>query len=231
MNLRLALLIGLMAGCSPTVRPYPGLETAAAPEPAEVQEDGLSRRDARVGLQVARAAASFIGQDRFRCDGQDVRYDCSGLVHAAYARAGFDLALRNSAGLHALAKERGVHHRRRHPFPGDVVFFDNTWDANRDGRVNDPLSHVAIVEAVDTDTDTITLIHKGSKGVVRIWMNLARPDVSVDASGVWVNSFLRAKSSRDPKGTRYLSGQLFRGFASFWRDEGLRTEAAVADGD
>ena len=40
-----------------------------------------------------------------------------------------------------------VHHRKV-PRPGDLAFFDDTYDANHDGRTNDPLTHVAVVLSV-----------------------------------------------------------------------------------
>ena len=173
------------------------------------------------GERVAKAAAHYIGKTSLTCNGKSYRYDCSGFVNVSYARAGYDLGLLNTASLYDLAKEEDLYHRRRRPLVGDVVFFDNTYDRNGNGKLDDPLSHVAIVESIDED-GTITLIHKGSsKGVVRIMMNLEHPEEARSPEGKVWNTPLRSKSSKDPRGTEYLTGQLWVGNASFWSSSAL----------
>ncbi len=185
----------------------------AGPSGEAPPEDRARKRRKREGdPRVARAAAAFVGHRRLVVDGTRYRYDCSGLVEAAYARAGIPVR-GSSAGLYALARDAGVLHRRRRPAPGDVAFFDDTYDRNGDGRRNDELSHVAIVESVDAD-GTITLVHKGSRGVTRIVMNLERPHDHADEDGRVINSYLRATSDRD--GGPTLSGELWRAFGSLW---------------
>jgi hypothetical protein len=114
------------------------------------------------------------------------------------------------------AREARVLHHRHVPSPGDVAFFDDTYDRNGNGRLDDELSHVAIVESVDED-GTIHLVHVGSKGVVRIVMNLRRPEDHVDEAGKVLNDYLRAHADGDAPRTRYLAGELWAGFASFWK--------------
>ena len=167
------------------------------------------------GIEVAQAAAGFVGAGRLRVGSRTHRYDCSGFVSAAYDRAGIDLQGLSSAALFERAKEIGVFHRRRIPRPGDVAFFDDTYDRDGDGRLNDRLTHVAVVEKVDDD-GTITLIHKGGSGVGRTQMNLRHRHVH-KRDGVLLNSYLRHKTSHDRRRTRYLTGELWQGFASFWR--------------
>jgi len=178
----------------------------------------LPRRKVRrfyPGIEVAEAAEAFIGASRLRAGGRSHRYDCSGFVNAAYARAGINLEGLNSAALYARAKKQNVFHRRRVPRPGDVAFFDNTWDKNGDRRFNDKLTHVAVVEHVG-DNGTITLVHKGGRGVTRTTMNLRhRHKNKVD--GVLLNSFLRVRKSSDRRRVKYLTGELWTGFASFWK--------------
>lgn len=181
-------------------------------------EYALPRRKVRrfySGIEVAEAAEAFIGASRLRAGGQTHRYDCSGFVNAAYARAGIDLEGLNSAALFERAKKQGVFHRRRIPRPGDVVFFDNTWDRNGDRRFNDKLTHVAVVEKVDDD-GTITMVHKGGGAPSRTRMNL-RHRHTHKADGVTLNSFLRYKKSSDRRRVKHLTGELWRGFASFWK--------------
>ncbi|MFZ5480980.1 MAG: CHAP domain-containing protein [Myxococcota bacterium] len=174
------------------------------------------------GAEIAEIAAGFVGASAIVLDGTRYRWDCSGLVEAALAGAG--CAYRgSSAMLFEAARDAGVLHRRRRPQPGDVAFFDDTYDRDGNGRVDDPLSHVAVVEAVDED-GTIGLVHVGSKGVVRFVMNLRHPDVRDDADGKRLNDYLRAKGSDDGPRTRYLAGELWVAFGSFWK-----AEPAVAD--
>lgn len=211
---------------APVPAPAPTPSAAAAPAQARAErpsraERRAARRAARRGEDAAeavvKAAIHFIGKSTLRCGGETYRYDCSGFVNAAYARAGLDLGLRNTAALFEFAKESGVQHRRKHPKPGDVLFFDNTYDRNHNGRNDDELSHVGIVEKVDPD-GTITLIHNGSsKGITRIYMNLEHPDQATSPEGKTWNSTLRARSKQDPRGTKHLTGELWRGNASFWQ--------------
>ena len=50
--------------------------------------------------------------------------------------------------------------------PGDLVFFDNTWDYNGDGMANDPLTHVGIVERQEDD-GTIVFISRVAGAIER----------------------------------------------------------------
>jgi hypothetical protein len=91
------------------------------------------------------------------------------------------------------------------------VFFDNTYDANKNGRFDDPLSHVAIVEDVLSD-GRVQMLHLGSKGVTSLTLNLQNPSVYKSSDGIIQNSFLRIRTSKEDKNPR-LAGQLWRGFA------------------
>ena len=188
------------------------------------------RRDERspTAETVVAAAETSLRRAWRTVDGTTYRDDCSGLVCALYANADIDLGHRNTAALFELAQDLDVHHRKRVPEPGDVVFFDNTHDRNGNRRLDDELTHVAIVEALDAD-GTLHLVHLASAGVVRVRMNLEHPDTHKAPDGKVWNDFLRRQTSRDPKGTRYLSAQLYRGCASFWEAEGLRS-AVLVDG-
>ena len=119
----------------------------------------------------------------------------------------------SSADMFARARDEGTLSHRRKIRPGDLVFFDNTYDRNRNGRRDDPLSHIAIVETVERD-GTATLIHLGSGGVVRIRMNLREPDVNRAEDGRILNDYLRARRDGDSPRTRYLTGELWAGTAS-----------------
>ena len=177
-------------------------EAVIEPEPA--------RQDALVS-----AARSLLDQRTIIVHGERVRHDCIGMVAAAYTLTGQDIT-HSISDLYDQAVEAGVAHSRKHPLPGDIVFFDNSYDKNRNGVRDDPFTHVTIVERVDED-GTITMIHLGGKGkpVVRIMMNLHHPNDKRDASGKKLNSTLRSVHGRD--GGPELTSQLFRGFGSIWK--------------
>lgn len=197
--------LGSMAGYSATDAPAPPEAAAATRTPAE--EPAADRGQGRHGRLVARSAGSLVDKKRLIVDGQSYRFDCSGMVMAAYAGAGYRIG-GGSRDLHAKAQSEGLLHKRRRPHPGDIAFFDNTYDRNRNGRRDDPLTHVGVVESVDA-AGTITVVHLGSSGVGRLKMNLDRPG---DAA---VNSPLRSTSGRD--GGPVLAGQLWRDFGSLWK--------------
>ncbi len=181
----------------------------------EAHGAGAVRLDPRAAA-VARAAGRLVGAGRLVVDGERFRYDCSGLVDAAHRAAGIDLGMRNTRALWELAEREGLAWRRPSARPGDVVFFDDTYDRNGNGRLDDSLTHAAVVERVAPD-GTLTLVHLGSRGVVRIAMNALRPHDHVDATGRVINDFLRVRRPGDPPGTAYLAAELWRGSASLWR--------------
>lgn len=187
---------------APGRRPHPTVVTTPA-HPADPREATVA------------AAASFLGRPTLTVDGVSYRYDCSGLVEASLAAAGVPQT-GSTAMLFETARESHLLHRRRQPTPGDVAFFDDTYDRDGDGHLDDPLSHSAVVESVAED-GTITLIHVGSRGVVRFRMNLRHPEEATGPAGEPWNDALRARRPGDSRRTRYLAGELWVGFASFWR--------------
>lgn len=195
-------------------------------EAEEVVEEEVARRRPRRGQgggqAVADYASSLVGCRRLKVDGEGYRWDCSGMVMAAHAGARLPLT-GNTKALFEQAREAGVLHKRKIPEPGDLAFFDNTHDRNGNGRRDDELTHVAVVEEVDAE-GTITLIHLGSKGVVRIVMNLRHPHERTNERGEVINSYLRASSDKD--GGPVLTGELWRAFGALWRVDDL----GIADG-
>ena len=205
--LSLLLLPLLMSACATT-------RTAQLAESYNLTRAEVKR--CQGGITVAEQLGSFVGRSELSVAGVKHRNDCSGLVNAAYHQAGRDLEGANSAALFERARREGVFHKRKRPRPGDVAFFDNTHDRNGNRRLDDKLTHVAVVEKV-ADDGTITMVHKGGSGVTRIVMNLRHRRLATDESGEKINSHLRGKTSKDRKRTRYLAGELWRGFASMWR--------------
>lgn len=181
------------------------------PEP----EEGASADGAR--QQVALKAGSYVGQREVVVGEQHFRADCSGTVRGIYAAAGIPLG-----GQAADAEENDVsiiHRwvsqvgslRRTEPRVGDLVFFDNTYDRNGDGRANDELSHIGVVEKI-LDDGTIVFVHRVGGGILRYRMNLEHPEVSRDPrTGRRLNHVLRREQGDIEAAT---TGELFVGFGT-----------------
>jgi hypothetical protein len=132
--------------------------------------------------------------------GLRVPADCTGYVLRVYREAGVPVPFGRNAPVEALyAASREV----ARPRPGDLAFFHDTFDRNRNGRLDDPFTHVALVEAVDGDE--VTLLHRGGR-IERIRMDLAHP------SDPARNDPLRVHRRHDARATRYLAGELFTAF-------------------
>jgi hypothetical protein len=176
----------------PEREPEPDAALEPAPDTAQPPED-----PARAALREAVLAHAR------RSLGKRPRLDCSGYVLAAYRAAGLVVKLgpsrTRSEALRAASRPVEA------PLPGDLAFFRDTYDRDRDGRVDDGITHVALVEAVDGAR--VTLLHRGGR-VQRMRMDLAAP---ADPDQ---NDPVRIRRRRDVPGTRYLAGQLFVAFGA-----------------
>lgn len=123
----------------------------------------------------------------------------------------------------AVQREGSIYHTTQ-PVVGDLVFFHNTYDANRDGRNNDWYTHVGLVEQVSSDGSIVVLSYRRG-AVVRDMMNLKHPH-AVEENGRMVNASLREKRRDDAEYTQYLAGELFAGFGSLLGDV---SDVAVLD--
>ncbi len=200
---------------APTAKSAPRVKR---PEPRKhvesVSRPGVSRDARETVLATARA---LVGKRQVKAGGRAFPNDCTGLVEAVYAQAGLSLKGSSKPGdngvtaLYRYALNHGRVYNGGRPVPGDLVFFRETYDQNRDGRRNDGLTHVGLVDQVDAD-GTVTVIHRVSRGVVRYRMNLSKPRVAKDPkSGRILNDTLRAPS---PARAFALTGQLFVAYAS-----------------
>jgi peptidoglycan DL-endopeptidase CwlO len=208
----------LAASCATsTLQPLPPTPEGATSRPAvsdAVPVDGDKAAHARA--QIAAAAGTMVGVNTIVVGGERFRFDCSGVARAIYAKAGHTLGYgkqqevsSDTANLFALVRETGSL-RNEHPLVGDLIFFDNTYDRNKNDRRDDILSHVGVVESI-RDDGTVVFVHRVGKRVVRFNMNTARPRDVVDEQGNVLNHFLRAKSGTAPPET---AGALFAAFGS-----------------
>lgn len=170
---------------------------------------------------IAATAGRLVGARTIQAGGRLVSYDCAGVTRAIYLSQGTDLyeggavtRQANGVGLiYEHVRKYGRLHRGPVIHPGDLVFFDNTWDVNDDGVVNDRLTHVGVVESVERD-GTVIFISRVAQAVERYRMNLRTPNVVRASDGRTLNDYLRRKKPGDPLATGYLTGQLFAGFGT-----------------
>ncbi len=144
--------------------------------------------------------------------------DCSGFIAYLFHLTGLnfrDLYGEGSNGVTAIwngLSDMGYILEHGELQAGDIIFFDNTYDRNRNGLRDDDLSHIAVIESVD-EYGTATYVHYGSKGVVRAKINISNPEVfetTKNGERYRYNSYLRNAS---PYTMTELSGYLYKGAA------------------
>lgn len=199
---------------------------------ARDEEPARADAGAGPGARLAARARTFVGsRGPFHVSGERFNGDCSGLVAAVYAAEGLDLrgAMQRAAPLErrgaraawlAARARGGTFGAEATPAPGDLVFWHDTYDQNRNRKADDRLTHVGIVDRVEGAA--VHFIHRGGKGVARGVMTLARRHEATDADGRRLNSTLRARSHPVRRGG--LAGELFAGFG---RLEGPPPDAEV----
>ena len=172
----------------------------------------LGDRETAVAL-----AKGLVGKAKPTIHGKAIGSDCTGLVLGVYKEMGLDLLTAAKPGdngvtaIYRFARKHGRVYTGGWPVAGDLVFFKETYDQNRDGLVNDGLTHVGMVEDVRAD-GTVTVIHRVRKGVVRYRMNLNHPETRVDPqTGEVLNDALRTPGRERAGAT---TGQLFAAYAT-----------------
>ncbi|ATB27090.1 CHAP domain-containing protein [Melittangium boletus] len=196
----------------------PALGAPASTKPAVVKAKKAPAKKAvrpSRGRRVAQRAAGLVGTSLAR---HRVPDDCSGLVRLAYQSVGVELLSHGTrpgenaaSAMYRRAQRAGALHRKT-PQPGDIVFFRETYDRNRDGLRNDGVTHVGVIESVERD-GTVVFVHRGGKGVARARMNL-RHSQHKGTGGRVLNDYIR----RAEGGERArLTGEQFVGYASAHR--------------
>jgi hypothetical protein len=205
----LALVALLGAACATAHGPGPGAASGAP-------DDALAAR------LVGRAEARLGQPGPFTVRGQRYAADCSGFVAAVYEAAG--LPLRRLMSRAAPAERSGVaaayQAARAYgtvfggggewPQPGDLVFFRDTYDRNRDGTYQARFTHMGIVERVDAD-GTVSFLHRGARAVSRGVLSRERPAEARDEDGRTLNTILREARPRAAVASA-LAGQLFMAY-------------------
>jgi len=217
-ELALLMLATAVSGCLAARRAPPPAEPtvvvatdAGAPVVEELPEPPS------LAATIVEEASRWVGRRSLKAVLRGMKDDCIGLVRFVYARAGLPLedhafarSARNAVnGLYQKLRSAGLV-RRADPLPGDMVFFRDTYDVNRDGKRNDGMTHIGIIEEVQ-DGGTVLFIHRDRRGVVKSAANPSRPRQLEDAEGKKMNDYIR-RQTLEHRG--YLAGELISGFVS-----------------
>ncbi len=208
--------------------PYRAPEQRSAPPTADEQA-------------VVASANTLIGmapESTVVVNGRTFVLDCIGTVSAIFWGMNIDVKKDfpryggDGVGrLYRSLEARNALHHDLVPRPGDVIFWDNTWDANGDGRLDDdPLTHAGVVMSVDPD-GTIHYVHEHViKGVTVEAMNLQHPRDYYDPLGRIINNAMAMNSgiSRRDNPAHWTSGDLWDSFGDVLRVRKY-FEVAVSD--
>ncbi len=165
-------------------------------------------------------AHRIIGVEELFVKGKSFNIDCSGTVMAIYWYAGIDLAKAfpgysggGTERIYKYLRDKELLYKTKIPAPGDIIFWDNTYDKNGNGKLDDYLTHMGMVVSVDDDGN-IEYIHENyRKGIILAKMNLFKPDEYyevVDGKKIVLNDPMRMRGS--PESKDWLSSQLYRHF-------------------
>ncbi len=154
--------------------------------------------------------------------------DCSNFVRSIYWKAtGLDLfqesnnrGIRSYSGCKLLyaymKKKRTLRSKRRLPKIGDIIFFSNTWDKNRNRRFDDPNTHVGIVTNTNKN-GSVTFIHANTgrpKRIRKAFLNIKLRNKFRKGSQQ-VNSYLQARYRWDRRRRKSTAAELVKSFGGF----------------
>jgi hypothetical protein len=176
-------------------------------------DEGNNRQEADASEPTRHALVATARETLGRVQGPG---DCVAFMRTVYRHVGLSLPDASQpgdnavTGLYRAMVAEGRAFKGMRPEPGDLVFFEETYDRNRDGQRNDGLTHVAVVESVDPE-GIVSMLHRGSRGASRILMDPNRPDIGRDEeTGKVLNQSLRRNVQ---PGWAHLTGQLFYAYA------------------
>jgi cell wall-associated NlpC family hydrolase len=221
-SLLLSVVLAVLGSAPAVAAPRQSVKPVAKAKKAPTRSPALAKATASKkkrppvkltrGRRVARRAASLVGASLATYRVPD---DCSGLVRAAYQSVGIELLSHGTlpgenavSAIYRRAQRSGALHKQT-PRPGDIVFFHETYDRNRDGLRNDGLTHVGVIESVEPD-GTVVFVHRGGSGVKRSRMNLRQPSRHGEAGHILNDYIRRAEGGERAR----LTSELFSGYAA-----------------
>ena len=197
---------------SPSTSPNPSPSPAPTPATVKSQSSGAAPSISQKQKQLVEAANWAKGRNYLTVNGTRFKMDCSGVVRAIYYKAGIDLAQDfnkyrggGTQRIHETLRSKGLIYRPTVPVPGDILFWDNTYDANHNGRSDDVLSHIGMVVSSDKKSGNVVYVHHHEKrGIVFEKMNLLHPN---DPN---YNAIMRSQRARKLPGNKYLTSHLYK---------------------
>jgi hypothetical protein len=109
----------------------------------------------------------------------------------------------------ALAKKKRAYRTRGAPEAGDIVLFDNQWDANVNGKLDDRYTGCGVVTWTDGAKFQAIVRTGNAPRRVTAWPDGPARRI---VDGEKINDFMRVPSRSDPVDTPYLAGQLYVGY-------------------
>lgn len=172
---------------------------------------------------VIRAAKESIGMEYVPSwKGKHFTSDCIGFIRYIYYKAGFDLNAAYGIGRGGVSSlydgllKRDFVFQSNTAAPGDLIFFDNTYDINRNGLWDDPLSHIGIISGIGSH-NTLFYIHFAGYGVAEDRINLFYPNTHAfrqnNGKLYVINSFLRIDRGEGFEKKQYVASSFYRAFA------------------
>lgn len=215
------------------VAPTPPVDTDSVNEPEDtpnppdpVQDGELSEEMATLRDQVVQGALALVDRSSIEVRDKDFPLDCTGVVLGAYYAAGIDLTEyfgrytgNGVSRLFQMGEEHDLLNHGPVPQPGDIIFWDNTYDRNDDQQWNDWLTHTGIVVKAYEDGTVEYVHHNFIYGIIVERMNLNDPDTwAVDRGGerFIINAQLRMPAHVYLNPTQKYASHLFRAAGSLY---------------
>lgn len=168
--------------------------------------------------KVATTALNYVGETKILYNGKYYDFDCSGFVKFVLLSCGIDIdskvkifSFSKTIDYYNIFKLNDRLFREGIVRPGDLVFFDNTYDRNNNKRFDDKLTHIGMVVGVDRNTKSILFVDKSRgkkvtlKSINLSWKNVNK--IVVDGTVYEVNSYVR-----DDDLGKFLASEVFAGF-------------------
>jgi len=200
--------------------------SACATVPAPVQNAGESQNSSPVadtaGLtpmqdRLVEAAYWARGRNDVSCNNRSFALDCSGVISAVYWKAGIDLQkaypLYTGSGvtrIYRYLEDKKLLYRPDAPAPGDIIFWDNSYDKNGNGLADDELTHIGMVVELSPEGDVTYIHHDYISGV--IFAHMYPPDPSDKTR----NNGMRMQSLGPTPDGKTTAGELYRKAGRGW---------------
>lgn len=179
----------------------------------EKSDDGITPTQAA----LVDAAHWAEGRSDIANNGRQFNMDCSGVISALYWQAGIDLQScyprytgNGVARIYQWMEDEKLLYRPDAPSPGDILFWDNSYDKNGNGIADDELTHIGMAVSVDEE-GLVRYIHFDYISGI-IFAQMYPPDPS-DRSR---NSGMRIQSLGPTPEGGITSGDLYRTAARGW---------------